>query len=112
MARIILTILLNAFIVFAVARLTPGVRIKGYGAAVTTAVVYGVLTWLLKWVLVAMTFPLVLVSFGLFLLVINGFLLWVTDKLVDGIEIDGFGPLAVATIGITAGGFLVHAILP
>lgn len=108
MTRTILSLLLNAAVVFAVARLTPGVRIKGYGTAVAVAAVYALLAWALKALLVFLTFPLVLLSFGLFLLVINAFLLWLTDKLVDGIEIQGPGPLAMATVGITVGGVLVR----
>lgn len=109
MARVVIGILLNALIIVGVARVTPGVRIKGYGSAVLAAAVYALLTWGLKWLLVSLTFPLVILTFGLFLMVLNGFLLWITDKLVDGIEIEGWRPLVIATIGITLGGLVVHA---
>jgi putative membrane protein len=107
-ARIILTVLLNALVIFAVAKLTPGVRIRNYGSAIGVAIVYAVLTWALKWLLITLTFPLILVTFGGFLLVINAFLLWLTDKLIDGFEIKGFVPLAMTTLGVTLGGVVVH----
>jgi putative membrane protein len=110
-ARTILTILLNALVIFGVARLTPGVRIKSYGTAIGVALVYAVLTWLLRSLLITLTLPLVVLSLGGFLLVINAFLLWLTDKLIDGLEIKGFGPLAICTIGITLGSMLVHWIM-
>ena len=67
MARNILLILLNALVIFVVARVTPGVRIKGYGSAIAVAIVYAVLTFTLKWLLVTLTIPLIVLSFGLFL---------------------------------------------
>ena len=68
---------------------------------------YVVLGSLLKF----FTFPLILLTFGLFLLVINGFLLWLTDKMLDGIEIKGFGPLATMTVLISLGHVLVSWIV-
>jgi putative membrane protein len=111
MARLVITILLNALVIFGVAKLTPGVRVNGYGSAIGVAIVYAVLAWALKWLLVSLTFPLIVLSFGLFLLVINAFLLWLTDKLIDGFEIKGLGPLAMATFGITVGSSLVHYLM-
>jgi putative membrane protein len=110
--RLLLAVLLNALVIFAVARLTPGVRIKSYGTAVGVAIVYSLLAVALKWLLVMITFPAIILTFGLFLLVINGFLLWITDKLLDGLEIKGFGPLAIMTtlmsIGMTLVGWIVN----
>jgi putative membrane protein len=111
MARIIIAVLLNALLIFGLARLTPGVRIKSYTTAIGVAVVYAVLTVALKWLLVLISFPAILVTFGLFLLVINGFLLWLTDKIVDGLEIKGFAPLAIMTFGMSLGGVLVNWIV-
>lgn len=103
MLAIILTILLNALVVFAVARLTPGVRVASYATAIGVAAVYGLLHAALHGILTFIAFPLVILTLGLFLLVINGFLLWLTDKLISNFEIRGFGPLAVATVLITIG---------
>lgn len=103
--------LLNALVIFIVARLTPGVRIKSYGTALGVAIVYALLAVALKWLLVLIALPAIIVTFGLFLLVINGFLLWLTDKLFDGLEIKGFAPLAVMTIGMSIGSVLVSWIV-
>lgn len=107
MTRVIVTLLLNALVVLVVARVTPGVRIKNFGTALAVAVVYGGLSFLLKWLLVLLTAPLIILTLGLFLLVVNAFLLWMTDKLIDDFEIDGLGPLVLATLGISLGQTLV-----
>lgn len=111
MTKWIIALLLNALVIFFVARLTPGVRIKSYTTAIGVAIVYSILAVVLGAALKFFTFPLILVTFGLFLLVINGFLLWLTDKLLDGLEIKGFAPLAMMTVGMSIGGVLVNWIV-
>ncbi len=111
MLALVATLLLKALVVLAVARLLPGVRVAGYGAAIAVAAVYGLLTVVLKEVLIVLSLPFVLLSLGAFLLVINGFLLWVTDKLLSSFEIKSLGSLALATVAITAGDMLVHALV-
>jgi putative membrane protein len=104
MLGFLLTLLLDAAVVLAVSKVVPGVTIRGgYRTAVAVALVFGALHWALKTVLVLLTLPMVVLTFGLFLLVINAFLLWLTDRLLDGFEIRGRGALALATLGITAG---------
>ena len=111
MLDLILTVVLQAGVVLLVARLVPGVQLKGYGSALGVALVYGLLTWALKTLLVALAFPLVILTLGAFLLVINAFLLWLTDKLLSTLEIRGFGSLAFATLGITTGYMVVDSIV-
>ncbi len=109
MIPLVLTFLLKGLLVLLVARLLPGVHIRGFGSAIGVAVVYGLLTALFQWALVVLSLPLVILSFGLFMLVINGFLLWLTDKLIVSFRIDGFMPLALATVLITVGDIVVHS---
>ena len=109
MVTMIATWLLKALLVLGVARVIPGIRLGGYGSALAVAAVYGILTALLKWLLVFVTFPAIVFTFGLFILVINGFLLWLTDKILESFEIRSFGALAGATLLLTLGDVLVHA---
>lgn len=90
MFHLILRILITALAVLLAAKIVPGLRVRSYGSAVVFAVVLGIVAKLLHWLLVFLTFPLVLVSFGLFLLVINAFLFWLADRFVRGVEVRGF----------------------
>jgi putative membrane protein len=103
----IVHLLLNGLVVFVVAKVLPGVRVSGFLSAVTVALVYGLLNYLLKTLLVVVTFPAVILTFGLFLLVLNAFLLWITDKLLKSFEIRSTFSLMLATLGITLGSMLV-----
>ena len=111
MAELILTVLLQAGVVLLVARLVPGVQVRGYGTALSVALVYGVLTWALKMLLVALSFPLVILTLGAFLLVINAFLLWLTDKLLTAFDIRSWSSLVLATLGITVGYMAVGSLV-
>ena len=111
MITIIFGLLLNALLVFIVAKLTPGINVKHFGAAVAVAFTYSALSWLFKGILVFLSFPLILVTFGLFHLVLNAFLLWVTDKILDSFEITTIRALAIGTVALTVGGAGVNLLV-
>lgn len=73
--------------VFIVASILPGIYIKNFLTAVIVAVVYSIINFLTGWLLMLLTLPFMLITFGLFKFVINAFLLYVTDKLIDDFEI-------------------------
>jgi putative membrane protein len=108
---LLLNVLANALVVFVVAKLVPGFRVKTYGTAVVVAIVYGLLSFFLKWLLVLLSLPFIILTLGLFLLVLNAFLLWMTQRLVDDVEIDGPIALGMATVGITLGHLAVDRVL-
>jgi putative membrane protein len=74
------------------ARIVPGIRVRSFGSALLFAFAFAVLDKLLFTLLVIVSFPAVVLTFGLFILVINAFLFWLADKLVDGVEVDGAWP--------------------
>ncbi len=94
-------LLILSVAVFVVANFLPGIRIKGPGTAVVVAVVYSIINFLVGWLLVFLSIPLVIVTFGLFMFVINAFLLWITDQLIDDFKINSFGTTLVAAFLIT-----------
>lgn len=87
--------------IFIVAQVIPNIRIKNFGTAFIVALVYSVINLLVGWLLVIIAFPLMIITFGLFKFVINAFLLWITDLLIDDFEIKGFGTTLLAAFLIT-----------
>jgi putative membrane protein len=86
----LLKILATFISVLWVSRALPGIHLKGWGTALGVAVVYSILHALLFKLLLVLAAPLVLLTFGLFAFVLNAFLLWLTDKLIDGFKINSF----------------------
>lgn len=107
---IIWNILLLSVAVFVVAKFLPAIHVKNYETAVVIAIVYSVVNYLLGGLLTFLTLPFVILTFGLFKLVINAFLLWLTDKLVDDFHIDGMGTTLLAAVLITIVDSILHRI--
>ncbi|PIE61852.1 MAG: hypothetical protein CSA29_01245 [Desulfobacterales bacterium] len=97
----ILNVLILSAAIFVVAQLLPGIRIKSVLTAVIVAIVYSIINFLAGWLLVILALPLIVVTFGVFKLVINAFLLWVTDQLIEDFEIDGVLTTLGAAVLIT-----------
>jgi len=97
----ILNISLLSITIFCVAKLLPSIHIKGFFTAITVAVVYSIINFIFGWLLLLLTFPLVFITFGLFKFVINAFLLWITDKIIDDFKIDSFGWTLIAAVLIS-----------
>jgi len=72
------------------AYILPGVSIKGIGAALITALVLGLVNTLVRPLLVILTFPLTVLTFGLFIFVLNAGMVLFTSALVSGFVVNSF----------------------
>ena len=101
MMRILLQWILSALSLMMVAKLLPGFHIKGFGSALGVAAVYGIFHVVLYPVLLFVAFIPVLLSFGLFIFVINAFLLFLTSALLDNFQIDNIPTALVGAVSLT-----------
>ena len=76
------------------------------------ALVLGVVNALVRPVMVFLTFPLTIITLGLFLLVINGLMLWLASAIVSGIRIHGFGAAFLGALLLTALNLLIAFLIP
>ncbi len=97
----IINMLILSVTIFLVAELLPGIRVKNFFTAVIVAIVYSVINFFIGWLLVLLTLPFMILTFGLFKLVINAFLFWITDKLMEDFEIKDLLTTFVAASLIT-----------
>ena len=111
MVRLIIDVLVTAGLLYALASALPGVRLKSYGTAVIVALVYGLLNYFLFWLIALIAFIPMLLSLGLFGLVINAFLLWLTDKLIADFEIDSVRTTLIMAVLLTVGKFILRLLL-
>jgi putative membrane protein len=81
--------------------LMPVMRLKSWKTAIWVAALFGFLQALLLKFLQFLTFPLWLLTFGLFTFVLQAFLLWVTDRLMEDLRIKSFGWTLVAAVLIS-----------
>jgi putative membrane protein len=88
---IIILWFINALALIFVSYLLPGVHVAGFGSALIAAVVLGLVNTVLRPILIVLTIPVTLITFGLFLLVINALMFWLVGSILSGFQVDGFG---------------------
>ena len=94
-------IILLSITIFIIEKLLPGFRLRKPLTAVVVAVVYSLVNFALGWLLALLTLPFIWLTLGLFHFILNAFMLWITDKLLDDFEIDSIKTTIIAAVGIT-----------
>ncbi len=88
--RVLLLWLYNAGALLAIAYVVPGVRVEGFVAALVGALLLSVVNSLLRPLLLILTLPATVLSFGAFIFIINGLLFWLVGSMLKGFEVAGF----------------------
>jgi putative membrane protein len=107
---------INTIALYVAVQLLPGLQHSGSGAALLgVALIFGLVNAVLKPVLVVLSCPLVALTFGLFLLVINGLLLLITAQVSDlfdlGFTVDGLGWGILGSIVISLIGLVLNSLI-
>ena len=88
--RLIVNWIVSALAVWLVSQVVPGFYVHGVVAALLAALVIGFVNATIGLVLKVLTFPLTVVTLGVFWFVINAFMLKLASMFVPGFEIHGF----------------------
>lgn len=86
----IVQILILTVAVMLTSYLLPGVYVKSFWSAILVAVVLALLNAFVKPLMVFLTIPFTIVTFGLFLFVINALIILLASAIVRGFEVKGF----------------------
>jgi putative membrane protein len=101
--RLIAKFLVIAAAVWIVAAVVDGVEVQeGLASSLVIALVFAAVNVVVKPVLKLLSFPLLILTLGLFLIAINAALLGLTALLTDRLQIDGVGPAVIAALIISA----------
>jgi putative membrane protein len=111
MRRLIIGTAGNAVALWAAARIVGNVDLShSWWTVLLAALVLTLLNWFVKPVLQVLAFPLVLITAGIALFFISMLMLWITDSLVSGFEINGFWSYVWATIIVWLVNMVVDAL--
>lgn len=101
--RLIARFFVVATAVWLVAAYVPGIEVQdGVGSYLLIALIFSLVNVLVKPVLKLLSFPLLLLTLGLFLIVINAAMFGLTALLTDRLDVDGVGPAFLAALVISA----------
>lgn len=89
--ELLIKLLISAVVIILTAWITPGVQIRSFWSAVVVALVLALLNIFLRPIMVVLTIPITIMTLGLFLFIINAFIIYVAGKMVSGFKVSGFG---------------------
>lgn len=90
MQKFLISLLIDTLAVLTCAYLLPGADVSGFGSAILVALSLALLNQFIKPLLIILTIPATIFTFGLFLLVINALIILLADWMVLGFNVHGF----------------------
>ena len=114
--RLIVRILINAAALWVAAYVVPGIHAGGFGSLLAVAVVFGLVNALVRPFLKLLSCPVIILTLGLFTLVINALMLmltaWVGKQFGIDFTVDGFVPAFLGALVVSIVSMLLSWLLP
>jgi putative membrane protein len=110
MGKLLVRLLLMGIAVFVTAHLIPGIVVTNIWYAFLVALILSIVNVTIKPILQLLTFPITLLTLGLFLLVINALMIMLVDYLMVNFSVSGFWVAMLFSIVISVVYWLLDAI--
>ncbi len=107
MKEILITLIVNAALILVFSKILPGIQVKSFATAFVVAILMALLNSFVKPLLIFLTFPVTLITLGLFILVINAFLIWLAGQLIKDFKVNGFWPALFMGIFISLANWIL-----
>lgn len=111
MPHFLLTWLITAVSLMITAYIVPGFAVKNLVAALVAAVILGLANAIVKPILTVLTLPITLLTFGLFLFVVNALTIWFVGNISPGFHVNGFVPALIGSIVLTVVASVLNTVL-
>jgi len=110
MVKLLVQWLLSACALLAVSSLVRGFDVDGFGPALAASLIIGLLNATVGFFLKIVTFPISILTLGLFLLVINGLMILVASSIVRGFHVRSFGAAFWGAVVLALLGMLIRMV--
>lgn len=110
MRKLILKVVINILAFYCAAQLFPAIHLSGIETAVWAGVILGGVNLLIRPLLFLITLPVNLITLGLFSLVLNTWMVMLTDNLLNGLQIPSFWLAFVTALIISACNMVMQAL--
>ena len=111
----ILRIILRLFILIGtlllIAEYVPGISVVDWKSALNAAIILSAINLVVRPILMILTLPINLLTFGLFTFVTNASLFWLSTIFVSGFTVQGFLPAFIGALIITMVNSVTHKII-
>lgn len=111
MIALLAHLVVTAALLLLVAQVVKGVEVDGFGSALLAALAFGVVNALVQPLMVVLTLPLTVLTFGLFLFVVNALMFRLAAALVPGFSVSSFGPALLGSLLLALLNLAVRSLL-
>lgn len=94
-----------------VANYVPGIAVAGFYPALVAAAIWGLMSLTLRPILLILTLPINLITFGLFSFVLNALLFWFLSSFIQGFSVAGFVPALIGSFFLFLAAWVLHRVL-
>ena len=99
--------------VFLTVNLVPGISVSGgWTTILFVALVWSVITMVIRPVLQILTLPITVITVGLFAFILNALLFWAMELVVPGFNVAGFVPALLGAIVLSIANWFIQKIIP
>lgn len=109
--KAILRLVVYAGALLLIANIVHGITVTNFSTALLFALLWGGIGLTIRPVLLLLTLPINLLTFGLFTFIINALLFWLAALLAPGISVAGFIPALEGSVLLTLVSWALHAVL-
>lgn len=92
------------------AYLIPGFDVASTGVAVIASIVLAILNTLVRPIIKLITLPINILTLGLFTLIVNGFMVWLTSQVVSGFVVSGFWNAVLVALVLSVFGVIINGL--
>jgi len=109
--RFLIKLLVTIAALLIVVKISPWAEVEDPVALLVTALLLGIFNTIFRPLLILLTLPINIISFGLFILVINGLILYVISLLVPGFYLSGFGSAVLTSILVSITAWAINILI-
>ena len=102
-------ILLNALAIVLAGSIVPGIMVDGLLPALAAGAALALVNAVIRPILLLLTFPITLLTLGLFIFVLNGLCFWLVSMLVPGFHVAGFWPAVGGALLVSVVSWVANA---
>ena len=95
---LVIKLLINALALIITANIIKGIHLYSFSSAIWAALILGLVNMVIRPIMLIITLPINVITLGLFTLLINGLMLWITSLWVSGFIIDSFFAALIGAI--------------
>ncbi len=88
--HLIIRLIINTIAFYLIATYVPGFHVDSFGAALIAALIFGIVNAIVRPIVLLLTLPLTFLTLGLFIIIVNALMFWLTAAIAPGFKVDGF----------------------